>query len=210
VAIAGGGGRGLGDRGGPAVADEPPGREEILVFLDDLRRLVGEALERPALWHPYARRLRLTWPRVASRFVDIDLGVREADLDALARHGLTGVELRLKLAVFDGARAEFSDVVEGIDRSRATRLFGNPVPYVPLSYPEEELWEVDETIHEGLGLVSRVVRGGAKKLAQGKAKVALKIGDAILGSIALAVPGVSAAAGAVGEFKGMMEGIAGG
>ncbi len=43
-----------------------------------------------------------------------------------------------------------------------------------------------------------------------KVKAAPKIGDAILGSIGLAVPPLAIAAGAVGEFKGMMEGIAGG
>lgn len=212
MVVDGGAGGDIGQEGGGvATADEPPGRKELLTFVADLRALVELALERPALWRPYNRLLRRAWPLVSARFQEVYDGVARAPEDELRPHGLTGPELALKLEVFYEARDSYGAFVNRVDGRLRTRLFGNPIPRVlPLAYTEEDLESSDETLRRWAGAIGSGVQRGAKKLAQGKAKAALKIGDAILGSIGLAVPPVAIAAGAAGEFKGMMEAIAGG
>jgi hypothetical protein len=86
------------------AAQEPRPQDQLRRFLDTLHDELQWALDRHPEW--FGRRHREfidAWRELQERFEAARRGLEEVDPDALAREGLTGAQLRLKLALFDDA-----------------------------------------------------------------------------------------------------------
>jgi len=200
-----GGGAG-GGAANPSVAfREPPAdAEDLIQFVRSLEVVIRECLERPALFAPYGPLLRETMPMLKDDLDSIVSGLESAtveDLERLAQHGLVGPELEFKLKVFYGAGGDLLLRLRRYDaRTLGNAIFGHPAPKMPL--------EKAEPVRDGGVPGFRWARTLAQKGLKGVAGLALKAADAVLGSVGAAVPVVAIAAAALGETKGIMEGIA--
>ena len=198
---AGGGGTPTRNRG----AGEPPAddRATLTELITSVRDLVVSTLERPALLEPHNELFREAWRSVEPRFEILLGAIREGDEADLTAHGLTGSELALKKAVFDEARATFEDRLARIDRSFIWRLFGNPLPRVPIEEPLRAARKV--------GKVARAVGGGTLAGVKKVARPAFAFGDKAIMSASAAVamshPAAGIAGPAIDEFKSAMEAV---
>jgi hypothetical protein len=181
----------------PPGAASPADLNRLATFVGDLERLLVLLLERPLLLAPYARELRANWEPSRSRLERVRdaLASREADLERLTEHGLTGDELALKLLLFDDAVATLSTRLRRLDARMPAAV--HPAPHLSL----EATAEARET-------VPRHRRFGRKSLKRA-ATEALAVGDVIFESIGSAVPHVAVPAAGAGEFKQLVERVVG-
>lgn len=192
---------------GLAGDSEPPG-DKLAAFMvavhDDLHKTV---LLKDALFSSQDPDLAVTnayllvameaaWAEVDQTFRDQDLlgQVLAADIDLLAAHGLTGWQLDFKLLAWhlnrELLRAAFADS-DDPDPGQAAE----PEPVLPPDTPSR--------FRRLRATVPRALRNGLRHLGRTFANA-----DIVLGSLAAALPGVSAGVGLLSEFKETVEGLA--
>lgn len=188
-----------------AQAGMPSDPQRLAKFVGELEQLLLEVLKRPELLEPYAADFQKSWPPNRARLAAVRALLSDPNGD-LEGHGLTGLELTLKLKLFYDARDQVDDALARVARHPLTRLFGHPLP---------EEFDVDEegvfvTIGPPRGRgnpVSRAVRNIRGKSVRKLLPEALSIGDTILESVGAALPDAAVHAAGAGEFKQLVEGV---
>jgi hypothetical protein len=181
----------------PTGRSEPPSDDwgRLAEFVESLKILLATTLSYPYLVEPYESQFRDAWPSVIEWFGEIEGMLADKDPAVergLEAHGLTGVQLTLKLALYDDARVAAMAAFERLS-SPPDVIVAEGVVTIE---PAREVTRRDRL----LGKLKRV----KKYLVQ-----ALPIGDKIVGSIgdavAIAHPAAGAAASGIDEFKTMVE-----
>ena len=187
-------------------------KDELLAFVQSLRRLVRAALERPGLFAPYDDLLREAGRELPRRFDDLTIAIERLSPDAeeLVQHGLTGNELKLKLRVYYDAQERFLETLDLLDAGTLwTILTGHPAPHVPLDYDFDDVTEAADVAVKRKQRLHRRLVGVAVRTVKKIARHPLEMGDLILRTVGSAVPGAGVATGPIGEIKGTMELILG-
>jgi hypothetical protein len=201
--------------GDDLAAEAEEAKEQLRLFLDDLRDLLyGCLIERPELLEVEAR-FGESWSATEARFAHVRSvlegrsGVDEKELtpqrlkkveDELAAHGLTGAELELKLALFRGLLNDFLDELAAQDD--AERYWAAWI----VRFRGSSWWERVVASR----LVQRIesLRREGRSVVRGRLKLGLDAGALVLGSLGQALsflPGVGAAVGGIRELKEALD-----
>jgi len=173
-------------------------KQRLTDFLTSLEKLLASAVGQADLFGAQYFRFQAAWvevrPTVGSAREEINRS--QVGVEGLAAHGLIGAQLDLKLGFYEAASGEYHNALaikEDVDNfwARATsRMRGVP----------------------GAGLISRMARR-ARRAARAAIKNplwrALNVADALLESIATAIPPAAVALAPLGEFKKTVEAAAG-
>lgn len=169
-------------------------REALVRLFDDLRDVLQVGIDHE-VWFPHDLRepLRMAWADVQPQFEEAKNWIRSKnhDKDLIAR-GLSGAQLQMKLAGFNGAKADFHAERRRHDPPRSLGQLINRVIF-PMERPEPPNPEPTDTKPKGWwGRVLRPFRS------------VLKWVNLLLGSIGVVIP----PAEVIKEFKEGVEGAA--
>jgi hypothetical protein len=185
-------------------------KRRLVAFVDVLHETLDAVLfERPDLFGPHAAALQAAWPAMRKRFDVVKqplygrvdrrpLTAKQQEVldSGLRGHGLTGVELTLKLDVFSDALFTFLDE---LDRRDAAAEYWKTWA-VRLESPEPTGGPLRRMVVRR----TRAVLDGARRVLKRGLRQVLGAADMVfesLGDVLSFLPGPKAASAAIREFK---------